>query len=471
MRRPAARPSSCTVLASASSASFASAAPESRADRSGRARRGHLGARRHVWTGNDEAHWLGWLDEPLHMQERSAELPLRRGSPERSTTSSCSGWAARRSPRRSCAALSDATGSTSSTRRTRGDPRLAEKLDLERTLFVSSSKSGTTLETRSHTDYFWEKSRKRARCSAAITDPGSELEHLARERGFRAVFAGEPSIGGATRRSRPSGSCRGADGGRRARLLERARGDARGLPLRRRQSRLRAREPVRRRLAGRPRQDLHRPNPHGFGLWAEQLIAESTGKQGKGLVPAPGESPDGPDRQPASRAPATRTRSGRSSSAGSSRSRSPAPISRSTRSTSPTCRRRRTRRTRSSSTGKEPSRARGLDRRAARAGAAGDYAASRRSSSRPPKTAAARRRASARDGLVVTHGLRPALPALDRPAAQGRPARPASSSRSSTTRATSCRSPASRSASAADPRAGGGRPRDAEGARPPRSQE
>src|SRR5437763_12725249 len=35
----------------------------------------------------------------------------------------------------------------------------------------------------------------------------------------------------------------------------------------------------------------------GFGLWAEQLIAESTGKNGTGLVPAPGESPDGPDRQ------------------------------------------------------------------------------------------------------------------------------------------------------------------------------
>ena len=35
----------------------------------------------------------------------------------------------------------------------------------------------------------------------------------------------------------------------------------------------------------------------GFGLWVEQLIAESTGKEGKGLVPAPGESPDGPDRQ------------------------------------------------------------------------------------------------------------------------------------------------------------------------------
>ena len=47
--------------------------------------------------------------------------------------------------------------------------------------------------------------------------------------------------------------------------------------------------------------------PGGFGLWAEQLIAESTGKQGKGLVPAPGESPDGPDRQ-AGRAGASPTR-------------------------------------------------------------------------------------------------------------------------------------------------------------------
>ena len=39
------------------------------------------------------------------------------------------------------------------------------------------------------------------------------------------------------------------------------------------------------------------PNPGDFGLWAEQLLAESTGKQGRGLVPAPGEPADGPDRQ------------------------------------------------------------------------------------------------------------------------------------------------------------------------------
>jgi glucose-6-phosphate isomerase len=39
------------------------------------------------------------------------------------------------------------------------------------------------------------------------------------------------------------------------------------------------------------------PNTGGFGNWAEQLLAESTGKEGKGLIPAPGEPPDGPDRQ------------------------------------------------------------------------------------------------------------------------------------------------------------------------------
>ncbi len=42
---------------------------------------------------------------------------------------------------------------------------------------------------------------------------------------------------------------------------------------------------------------LINPTPGGFGLWVEQLIAESTGKEGKGLVPAPGETTDGPDRQ------------------------------------------------------------------------------------------------------------------------------------------------------------------------------
>src|SRR5262249_46659845 len=72
---------------------------------------------------------------------------------------------------------------------------LEAKLDLTRTLFLSASKSGGTLETRAHTDYFW-KLAPRGSQWVAITDPGSALETLAREREFRATFPGEPTIGG-----------------------------------------------------------------------------------------------------------------------------------------------------------------------------------------------------------------------------------------------------------------------------------
>src|SRR2546430_15800129 len=60
-----------------------------------------------------------------------------------------------------------------------------ESLDLESTLFIAASKSGTTVETRCHLDYFWATAGKRGERFVAITDPGSELESLARERGFR----------------------------------------------------------------------------------------------------------------------------------------------------------------------------------------------------------------------------------------------------------------------------------------------
>jgi hypothetical protein len=179
--------------------------------------------------------------------------------------------------------------------------RLEEQLDLARTCFVAASKSGTTLETRSHTEYFWEKTGgKRAGLFAAITDPGSDLESLARERKFGAVFSGEPSIGGRYSALSPFGIVpavlMGIDP---KRLLERA---------------VEMREACRSGNAN-PGYELGRSfgegwrdgrdkiciaeTPGGFGLWAEQLIAESTGKQGKGLVPAPGESPDGADRQAA----------------------------------------------------------------------------------------------------------------------------------------------------------------------------
>jgi glucose-6-phosphate isomerase len=175
---------------------------------------------------------------------------------------------------------------------------LEREIDPERTLFLAASKSGSTVETMSHLAYFWERVG-RPEHFAAITDPGSQLEELARTRGFRAVFHGEPTIGGRYSALSAFGlvpaALMGVDLaellGRAERMREVCMGAASpGLALG---------------LAlgqgwqeGRDKVAIN-PDRNGFGLWAEQLIAESTGKEGKGLVPAPGESPSGPDRQEA----------------------------------------------------------------------------------------------------------------------------------------------------------------------------
>ena len=102
-----------------------------------------------------------------------------------------------------------------------------------------------------------------------------------------------------------------------------------------RQPRARARPPLGEGWQGGRDKVCIEDSPTGFGLWAEQLLAESTGKQGKGSCP-PGEPPDGPDRQRGELELGPRTTSAASSSAGSSRPRSRATCSGSTRSTSRT---------------------------------------------------------------------------------------------------------------------------------------
>ncbi|HEY4236067.1 MAG TPA: hypothetical protein VGM45_01880 [Gaiellaceae bacterium] len=255
-----------------------------------------------TWTGNDEAHWLGWLDEPLHVQEGLGEIRRFAESvhAEADDVVLCGMGGSSLGPevlRRSFGVDRFHVLDTTHPNAIRA---LEEKLDLERTLFVSSSKSGTTLETRSHTDYFWEKTGKRGQLFCAVTDPGSDLERLARERGFRAVFSGEPSIGGRYSALSPFGIVpavlMGVDA---SRLLERAQEmreacrSGEGNPGYELGSRFGTGW-----QEGRDKICIAEA-PGDFGLWAEQLIAESTGKHGKGLVPAPGESPDGADRQAA----------------------------------------------------------------------------------------------------------------------------------------------------------------------------
>lgn len=251
-----------------------------------------------IWTGADEDKWLGWLDEPKRMQERVDELhAFADEARARFGTFVVLGMGgsslAPEVLKRTFGAKSLHVLDTTHPAMIR---HAEEFLDLERTMFVVSSKSGTTLETRSHFDYFWERAGGHGDQFVAVTDPGSQLETLAQDRGVR-VFAGEPTIGGRYSALSPFGLVPAAlldidleqllD--HAARMAEACRGESNpGLEL--------GTELGEGWRDGRDKVCIG-DTDGDFGLWAEQLIAESTGKHGKGLVPAPGESPDGPDRQ------------------------------------------------------------------------------------------------------------------------------------------------------------------------------
>ena len=117
-----------------------------------------------VWTGSDEAQWLGWLDEPLHIQEQLGSIVAfaddLRDEIDHVVLAGMGGSSlAPEVLRRSFGVDWFHVLDTTHPRAIRA---LEAELDLDRTLFVSSSKSGSTLETRSHTDYFWQKKIGRA---------------------------------------------------------------------------------------------------------------------------------------------------------------------------------------------------------------------------------------------------------------------------------------------------------------------
>jgi transaldolase/glucose-6-phosphate isomerase len=231
-----------------------------------------------VWTGGDEAQWLGWLDEPLRMRERVHELQEAAAALEFERVCLAGMGGSSLAPevlRRSFGAASFQVLDTT-------HPSAVRRVDVDGTLVIAASKSGTTLETRSHLDYF----RDQGGNAIVITDPGSELERLGLQ-----VFHGEPTIGGRYSALSMFGILpailMGIDA---VRLLERAEemreacrfdqgnpGLELGLFLGQ---------------AWREGQDKVLVQGD-FGLWVEQLLAESTGKEGKGLIPvAYGDSED-----------------------------------------------------------------------------------------------------------------------------------------------------------------------------------
>jgi glucose-6-phosphate isomerase len=183
--------------------------------------------------------------------------------------------------------------------------RAARNLNPAKTFFIVSSKSGTTAETMALFNFFYDlvsaaRGKKRAGAGfTAITDPGTALEDLARRLGFRRIFAGDPAVGGrfsaltvfglapaavagfdlrgAMAASQPViQACRSADPERNPAAVL---GTILGIL---------ARSGIDKAVF--PVSALARP----FADWLEQLIAESTGKQGKGILPVLENNPEAP---------------------------------------------------------------------------------------------------------------------------------------------------------------------------------
>jgi hypothetical protein len=171
-------------------------------------------------------------------------------------------------------------------------PATIAATDLSDAFILVSSKSGTTLEPNALLAHAWAQIPDGSRY-AAITDPDTPLARLATERAFGRCFANPPDIGGRYSVLSYFGMVPAALIGLDvAELCERALGtdleEAAGLGMA-------MGEDAR---AGRDKVTVVVPPAYAsFGLWVEQLIAESTGKQGTGCVPVPTTEPeDGPDR-------------------------------------------------------------------------------------------------------------------------------------------------------------------------------
>ncbi|MEX0768908.1 MAG: hypothetical protein WD029_10595 [Microthrixaceae bacterium] len=178
--------------------------------------------------------------------------------------------------------------------------RVAETCDPDRTIVVAASKSGSTIETRSHLAYFWDRYPHGSQF-VAITDPGSDLEAFAQAHEFRWIAHGDELIGGRFSALSAFGMVPGALMGLDADdLLVTAEEAAELLgPEVAAEDHLGCQLGALIAVAAQHGRDkltfLIEEPLAAFGGWLEQLIAESTGKHGLGVLPIIGESADSPD--------------------------------------------------------------------------------------------------------------------------------------------------------------------------------
>lgn len=257
-----------------------------------------------LWTNSDEAKWMGWLDITAEQIAHSEKLAAAVAGIKKENftdilllgmggSSLCPD------------VLKETFGKIA------GFPNLhvldstdpaqvkafENKVDLARTLFIVSSKSGTTLEPNIFKQYFFERVKqtigadKAGSRFIAITDPGSKMQQVAEADHFRHVFFGLPSIGG--RYSALSnfgvvpGGFMGLDMNRfLSRTQEMVEACGPNVPVDQNPGAVLGFILGNAARNGRDKVTiLASPGLSALGAWLEQLLAESTGKQGKGIVP------------------------------------------------------------------------------------------------------------------------------------------------------------------------------------------
>ena len=248
-----------------------------------------------VWTGTDEAQWLGWLrvtGEQLAQRQRFEQFSAEVKAAGYKNVLLLGMGGSSLCPEVLRLSFGDNPGFPDLHVLDSTDPAQVasteKKIDVAHTLFIVSSKSGSTLEPNIFKQYFYERAGRDGKRFVAITDPGSHMQKVAEQDGFGQIFFGLPSIGGRYSALSDFGmipaAAMGIDVGK---LL--AAGDAMakacaapkdnpGLTLGVLLGTL-AR-------AGHEKLTLvASPAIHDLGAWLEQLVAESTGKDGKAIIP------------------------------------------------------------------------------------------------------------------------------------------------------------------------------------------
>ena len=259
-----------------------------------------------VWTGTDEDKWLGWLDGPARADIADYEDFAQRVKRQNFTDVVVLGMGGSSlGPEVLAETFAKKSGFPKLHVLDSTDPAqvrsMESAVDIARTLFIVSSKSGGTTEPNAMKDYFFDRvataigADKAGHRFIAVTDPGSSLEKVATKQGFARIFHGEPSVGGRYSVLSPFGLVPAAAAGIDVRALIKhtlamVRSCGADVPPHENPGVQLGLAMGLAGLEGRDKVTISASKKIAdFGAWAEQLIAESTGKQGKGLIPIDGE--------------------------------------------------------------------------------------------------------------------------------------------------------------------------------------